>query len=70
VVDHVRVDGVKALSGARWGSPQGSGRRLTDDQAAHVRRLIDRHTPDQLGVPRALWDRGAVQLLIRLECQV
>ena len=34
-------------------------RLLGADQEAEVRQLICRHTPDELGLPFALWSRSA-----------
>jgi hypothetical protein len=35
-----------------------------------VQRLIRRHTPDELGLPFALWSRAAVGMLIARQCGV
>lgn len=59
--------GFDALPGDRTGRPIGSGRLLDDDQARHLQGLLDRHTPDQLGIAAPLWTRRAVRDLIHRE---
>jgi transposase len=59
--------GLDALPGARSGRPVGTGRTLSEDQARHIRRLIDENSPEGLGIPAALWTRKAVRDLIRKE---
>ena len=49
------------------GGPVGSGRTLSDEQARHIRDLIDDHSPEDLGIPAPLWSRRAVRDLIRTE---
>jgi transposase len=56
--------GLDALPGDR------SGRLLPDDQGRRVRRLLDEHTPEDLGVAAPLWSRRAVRALIERECGV
>src|SRR5918998_288208 len=51
-------------SGPRGPEP-GTGRFLDAGQEAAVRDLVRRHTPDELGLPLALWSRAAVRELIR-----
>ena len=43
----------------------GSGRTLSEDQARHLQRQIDDHSPGDLDIPAALWTRKAVLDLIR-----
>lgn len=62
--------GVDALPHDRSGRPLGSGRFLSDEQANHIRSLIDKHTPEQLGIPSALWTRRAVGELIHKELSI
>jgi transposase len=45
-------------------------RLLDAAQEAEVQTLIRRHTPDELGLPFALWSRAAVGLLIARQCGV
>ena len=59
--------GPDALPGDRTGRPVGTGRTLSDEQAAHLRDLIDHHSPEKLGIPSPLWSRRAVGDLIRKE---
>jgi transposase len=65
-----QAGGVEALPQDRSGRPLGSGRTLTDAQAARLRRLIDGHSPEALGIAAPLWTRRAVRDLIRRECAV
>jgi transposase len=62
--------GVEALPHDRSGRPLGSGRLLSDDQASRIRSLIDKNTPEQLGIPSALWTRRAVGELIPKEFSI
>lgn len=59
--------GQDALPGDRTGRPVGSGRVLTDEQAEKIQELIDKHCPDALGIPSALWTRKAIRELIQNE---
>jgi transposase len=65
-----RAGGVEALPHDRSGRPLGSGRTLTDAQAARLQQLIDGHSPEALGIAAPLWNRRAVRDLIRRECAV
>ena len=65
-----RADGLDSLPGDRTGRPLGSGRLLSDEQALGIRRLIDENTPDELGIPHALWTRRAVAELIKKQFEV
>ena len=62
--------GVEALPHDRSGRPLGSGRLLSDEQASRIRSLIDKNTPEQLGIPSALWTRRAVGQLIHEEFSI
>lgn len=59
--------GVEALPEQRSGRPVGSGRTLSDEQAAHLQGLLVANTPGKLGVASPLWNRRAVRDLIRKE---
>src|SRR4051794_30617898 len=59
--------GTDAIPGARTGRPVGTGRTLSEDQARRIRQLIDEHSPEDLGIPAALWTRKAVRDLIHKE---
>jgi transposase len=45
-------------------------RLLDAAQEAEVQKLIRHHTPDELGLPFALWSRAAVGMLITRQCGV
>ncbi len=62
-----QADGLGCLPGGRTGRPLGSGRRLSQEQARHIRERIDDSSPQQLDLPHALWTRRAVGDLIRKE---
>ena len=57
--------GLDAIPSERTGRPVGSGRTLSEDQARHLQRQIDDHSPGDLDIPAALWTRKAVRDLIR-----
>src|SRR4051812_16022947 len=57
--------GQQALPGDRTGRPVGSGRHLDSHQEAAIQRLSDEKTPQELGIPSALWTRAAVRELIK-----
>jgi transposase len=61
------ADGLPALPGGRTGRPLGSGRFLSDPQAQRIRACIDFHSPEEVGIPHALWTRRAVRELISKE---
>src|SRR5207237_5139294 len=63
-------DGLSALPGGRSGRPLGSGRFLSDQQAERSRACIDLHSPEDVGIPHALWTRRAVRDLIRKEFDI
>src|SRR3712207_6589393 len=57
--------GEAALPGARTGRPVGAGRLLRPQQEQAIQELIETKTPQELGIPQALWTRPAVRELIR-----
>ena len=61
------AEGLPALPGGRTGRPLGSGRLLSDAQAQRIKARIDFHSPEEVGIPHALWTRRAVRDLIRKE---
>jgi transposase len=61
------AEGLPSLPGGRTGRPLGSGRSLSDQQAQRIQGHIDNHSPEELGIPHALWTRRAVRDLIRKE---
>jgi transposase len=62
--------GLAGLASQRRGPASGHGRLLPAEQEVALRALICAHTPDELGLPFALWQRAAVQELIRQRCGV
>jgi len=56
-----QAEGLAGLPGERTGRPLGSGRTLTDEQAAHIQQLIDENSPAKLGIKAPLWSRAAVR---------
>jgi transposase len=62
-----QAEGLDGLPGERSGRPVGTGRTLTDEQAAHIQQQIDEHSPKDLGIAAPLWSRRAVRDLIRKE---
>src|SRR5213595_2292970 len=62
-----QAEGLDGLPGERTGRPVGSGRTLTDEQAAHIQHLLDEKKPADLGIAAPLWSRAAVRDLIRKE---
>jgi transposase len=62
--------GLAGLASGPRGPAAGTGRFLQAEQEAEVRALISRHTPDDLGLPFALWSRAAVRELIEQHCGV
>jgi transposase len=56
--------GREALPGDRTGRPVGSGRLLDGGQEQGIRQAIETKTPQELGIPSALWTRQAVRELI------
>ena len=61
------AEGLPALPGGRTGRPLGSGRFLSEEQAERIKARIDFHSPQEAGIPHALWTRRAVRDLIRQE---
>jgi transposase len=57
--------GAAGLKTGPRGPEPGHGRFLGAEQEAEARDLIQRHTPDELDLPFALWSRAAVRELIR-----
>ncbi len=57
--------GAKGLKTKARGRPQGSGRRLDEEQERKIRRLLVDKTPDQLKMRYALWTRESVQELVK-----
>jgi transposase len=64
------AEGLDSLPGGRSGRPLGTGRLLSDQQAQRTKECVDHHSPEELGIPAALWSRRAVRELIRTECGI
>ena len=62
--------GLDALPHDRTGRPLGSGRALSEQQAAHIQQLMRSHQPDELGIAAPLWTRRAVGELIRQQSDI
>jgi transposase len=62
-----QAEGLDGLPGERTGRPLGSGRTLSDEQAAHIQQLIDNNSPARLGIKAPLWSRAAIRELIHNE---
>lgn len=63
-------EGTGSLAPERKGRRKGSGRYLSDEQSAQIRRLICEKRPEQMKMEFALWSRAAVLALIEDECSV
>ena len=57
--------GLKGLSLQKPGRKVGSGRRLSPKQEQTIQQMIRNKMPDQLKLPFALWNRRAIQTLIK-----
>jgi transposase len=62
--------GLAGLASGPRGPAPGIGRFLQAEQEVQIRALISRHTPDELGLPFALWSRAAVRELIERHCGI
>jgi len=62
--------GLDALPHDRTGRPVGSGRALSDEQAARIQQLLRSHQPEELGIAVPLWTRRAVGELIRQQLDI
>lgn len=65
-----RARGMAGLQTGPRGPAVGTGRFLTAEQEADIRKLIRRGTPDAYDLPFALWSRAAVAALIEQRCGV
>jgi transposase len=64
------AEGAKGLVSKPRGRKPDEQRLLDAAQEAEVQEVICRHTPDELGLPFALWSRAAVGALIARRCGV
>jgi transposase len=71
------IAAVKACQRGGWeavavqvhrGPEKGEGSILNEGRQQAIRTVIHAHTPDELGLPFALWSRAAVSALIEKEC--
>ncbi|HOO52304.1 MAG TPA: IS630 family transposase [Alphaproteobacteria bacterium] len=62
--------GAKALMSKARGRREGSCRRLNDEQAGRIKKLLIDKTPDQLKMPYALWTRESVRELIKDQLRI
>src|ERR671932_454185 len=63
-------EGLSGLKSKPHGPEPGQGRVLSARQEAAMRKLICTRTPDQVGLPFALWSRAAVRESIAQRCGV
>jgi transposase len=64
------AEGAKGLVSKPRGRKPDEQRLLDAAQEAEVQGLVRRHTPDELGLPFALWSRAAVRELVARRCGV
>ena len=64
------TEGAKGLVSKPRGRRPDEQRLLDAAQEAEAQKLIRRHTPDELGLPFALWSRAAVGMLVTRQCGV
>jgi transposase len=64
------AEGAKGLVSEPRGRKPDGQRLLDAAQEAAVRGLVRRHTPDELGLPFALWSRAAVGMPMARRCGV
>ena len=65
-----REKGMAGLQTGPRGPASGTGRFLTAAQETEIRGLIRAGTPDDHGLPFALWSRAAVAVLVEQRCGV
>ena len=64
------AEGAKGLVSKPRGRKPDEQRLLDAAQEAEAQGLIRRHTPDELGLPFALWSRAAVRELVARHCGI
>jgi transposase len=64
------AEGAEGLASKPRGRKPDEQRLLDAAQEAEVRGLVCRHTPDEVGLPFALWSRAAVRALMARHCGV
>jgi len=70
ICQRFETEGMAGLTSKPRGPEPGTGALLQAAQAAEIRALICQHTPDELGLPFALWRRAAVRALVEQRCGV
>jgi transposase len=70
ICQRFEAGGAKGLINKPPGRKPGEQRLLTPAQEAEIQALVRRHTPDELGLSFALWNRAAVRALIAGRCGV
>jgi transposase len=70
ICQRFEAEGAKGRISKPPGRKPGEQRLLNQAQESEVQALIRRHTPDELGLPFALWNRAAVRALIARHCGV
>src|ERR671920_1039434 len=70
ICQRFEAGGAKGLVSKPRGRKPDEQRLLDAAQEAEVQALVRRHTPDELGLPFALWSRAAVRALIARRCGV
>ena len=70
VCQRFAAEGARGLVGKPRGRKPDEQRLLDAAQEAEVQGLVRRRTPDEVGLPFALWSRAAVAMLIARRCGV
>jgi transposase len=70
ICQRFEAGGAKGLINKPPGRKPGEQRLLTPAQEAEIQALVRRHTPDELGLSFALWNRAAVRAVIAGRCGV
>jgi transposase len=63
-------EGESAIKLGRRGRRKGEQRKLTDEQESQIKKAITDKTPDQLKLSYALWNREAIQLLMKQQLKL
>ena len=70
IIARYEQNGAESLMPGNKGRKEGDSRSLSDEQEAHLRRIICEKRPEQLKMEFALWNRGAVMQLIEQACGI
>jgi transposase len=63
-------DGPEAIRFKKRGRKRGSGRTLSPEQEKEIQNIIRKNCPDHLNLPYALWNRVAIQQLVKLRFSI